>query len=184
MCQARRRPHVATSTGTSHRRVASPSPTSAVVTAIATKPSPQATSTTATRPIARAMSAVTVITTAAVSRPTARTVSTSPAPDWRQVVRPADEVEAPDTDDLLAHEVGEPAEVGLEALEPARHRQHVVLAQRVDVAHLEPPALEVRDGLADGPHVHVRRDERLDERATAGPLAGAGHLLDQHPSPG
>ena len=66
-------------------------------------------------------------------------------------------------------------------------RAHVVLAQRVDVAHLEPPALEERHRLADRPHVHVGGDERLDERSAAGvavAAAGAGHLLDQHPPAG
>ena len=56
--------------------------------------------------------------------------------------------------------------------------QHVVLAQRVDVADLEAGLLDEVDGLADGPHVHVGRDEGLDERAAAG-ARRARHLLDQ-----
>ena len=98
----------------------------------------------------------------------------------------ADEVEPPHADDLLADQLAQPREVGLEAVDPARDGQHVVLAQRVHVADLEAARLDEADGLADRPHVHVGGDERLDERAAAGVLAAARalarHLLDQHPA--
>ena len=55
--------------------------------------------------------------------------------------RPTDEVEPPDPHDLLAHELGEPVQVGLEVLHPACDRAHVVFAQRVHVADLEPAPL-------------------------------------------
>ncbi len=96
--------------------------------------------------------------------------------------RPADQVELPDADDLLAHQLDEPAAVAVEVVQPAGDGQHVVLAQPVHVADLEAGALEEADGLADRAHVHVGRDEALDERAAAGPLAGPRHLLDEHPA--
>jgi hypothetical protein len=54
----------------------------------------------------------------------------------------------------------------------------------VHVTDLQSAGLDQLHGLTHRPHVHVRCDERLDERAATGVPAAAGHLLDQHASLG
>ena len=171
---------------------------------MATSARPHVTSTTDTRPTARATRAVTTIATAAIASGQQRQAppgadhqcrssgSVCAAPGrthriWSTPIRPVaegeratDEVEPPDADHLLADEGGELRQVCLEVLPPPGHGVHVVLAQRVHVAHLEAPSVEVRDGLPDRTHVHVRCDERLDERPTPGMPAVPRHLLHEH----
>ncbi len=60
----------------------------------------------------------------------------------------------------------------------------VVLAQGFDAADLQAGGLQDVGGAADGPHVHVGRDVRLDEGSSAGCVGAAGHLLDQEPALG
>ncbi len=98
---------------------------------------------------------------------TARIWSTPMRPS-RKAIEAADEVEPPHPCDLLADKGDGTVPVGLEGVVPGVDRADVVLAQRVDVTHLQTHLLDEVDGLADGPHRHVGSDERLDERAAAG----------------
>src|SRR6478736_457324 len=131
MCQARRQPHTATRASTNHRRHGVPVPATAQPKPMATSASPQVTSTTETRPTARATRAVTTIATAAIAtesranphqgvsgaRPDAQDL-VDPHPALAEREHPADEVEPPDADHLLADEGGELRQVCLEALPP------------------------------------------------------------------
>src|SRR4051812_11952942 len=209
MCRDSRAPQTTTITAITQRRQGVPVPTTAATTAITDRASPHVTSTTETRPARWAAYAVSTIARKAMPiaiRAGPHQVSTmSPAPFERQRVvaagahaqdlvdahpavaerqRAADEVEPPDAHHLLADQVGQLGHIPLEVLQPAGHGAHVVFTEAVHVAHLEAAALEQRDGLADGAHVHVGRDESLDEGATAGVRAGARHLLHQHPAAG
>ena len=61
-----------------------------------------------------------------------------------------------------------------------------MLAHRLDVADLEPGAVDQSDRLGERLHVHVGGDVRLDERPAARTVAGLvvapRHLLDEHPA--
>lgn len=66
---------------------------------------------------------------------------------------------------------------------PGGHRAHVVLAQRLHRPHLQSGAFQQPDGVAQGPHVHVGGDVRLDEGPAARCVGAARHLLHEDPSP-
>ena len=61
--------------------------------------------------------------------------------------RPTDQVQAPDADDLLAHQVCECGDVGLESIDPSCDRRHIVLPQRVHVPDLQACVLQQSDRL-------------------------------------
>src|SRR4029079_10178262 len=79
----------------------------------------------------------------------------------------ADEVEPPHARHLFAYQRDHCVPAHLEVIEPLLPGAHVVLAQTLHTAHLEPARLEQPDGLTERAHVHVGRDVGLDERTAA-----------------
>src|ERR1700760_4619039 len=96
----------------------------------------------------------------------------------------AGQVEPPDADLLGGQPAGDLGAVGGEVDLPGADGADVVLPQGLGALNLETGPFEQVDGLAQGTHVHVGGDVRLDERAAARRPAGPGHLLDEDPAAG